>query len=209
MEQKMIYLIRHGRVKLPDDHQRCYIGQIDVPLTAEGYKQAKILSNKLSTLKIDAVFCSDLSRSRDTAGEIAAKHELIPRERVDLREVNLGSWEGLKFAEVARRYPQEFKQRGSDIAYFRPPEGESFADCGSRVLAAFHEIVRMPFNRIVIVGHAGVNRLLICHMLGMPLANLFRISQDYACLNIIITGDFGYRVKLLNSPVSGQDSKKN
>lgn len=207
MEPKTIYLIRHGKIKLQEGC-RFYIGQSDVPLTEEGRLQAKVLGEKLSRVKIDGVFCSDLSRSRDTAWEIGVKHGLLPQERADLREINLGKWEGLKFSQVADRYPQEFKQRGADIGYFRVPGGESFADCSNRVLAAFHHILQQPLNKIVIVGHAGVNRLLLCHMLGMPLANLFRISQDYACLNIVLVGDFGYRLKLLNSQLQAKKFKR-
>ena len=134
--EKTIYLIRHGKIDLKDGERR-YIGQIDIPLTEEGREQAKALALKLRQLKIEAIFCSDLSRSLDTAREIAKEQELVPLARKDLREISLGKWEGLKFAEVAQRYPREFKQRGADIGYFRPPGGESFADCSQRVVAAF------------------------------------------------------------------------
>ena len=199
MEQKTIYLVRHGKIKT--DSQRSYIGQIDLPLTEEGRMQAQALAGKFSKLNIDEIYCSDLSRSRDTAQEIAMAHGLVPLERADLREISLGKWGGLKFAEVARRYPREFKQRGTDIGYFRPPGGESFADCSKRVLTAFQDILEKPNNNILIVGHAGINRLIICHVLGLPLDNLFRIGQDYGCLNIILSGKFGYRLKLLNAPI--------
>ena len=199
--EKTIYLIRHGKIDLKDGERR-YIGQIDIPLTEEGRGQAKALALKLRQLKIEAIFCSDLSRSRETAREIAMEHGLDLLERKDLREISLGKWEGLKFAEVAQRYPREFKQRGADIGYFRPPGGESFADCSQRVVAAFYDILNTEYKNILIVGHAGVNRLLLCHVLGIPLNNLFRIGQDYGCLNIISKGKFGFRVKLINGPVA-------
>ncbi|MGI6225422.1 MAG: alpha-ribazole phosphatase [Peptococcales bacterium] len=197
MLAKTIYLIRHGQIELPKS-KRTYIGQINLPLSQEGYKQGQSLAQKLSKVKLDKVFSSDLSRSLTTAQLIAEKKGLIVEKRRDLREISLGEWEGLSFSEVASRYPQEFKERGRDIGYFRPPGGESFADCSLRVLVAFNEIIQSPYENIAIVGHAGVNRLLICHILGMPIGNLLRIVQDYACLNIIITGDFGYRIKALN-----------
>lgn len=198
MESKTIYLVRHGKIKMPNN-QRSYIGQLDLPLSEEGRKQAQELSSKLSNKKIDAIYCSDLSRCVDTAKEIADKHGIIPKTRVDLREISLGKWEGLAFSEVAQRFPEEFNKRGEDIAHFLTPKGESFADCSIRVQGAFHDILREPFQNIVIVGHAGINRLITCHILGVPLNNLFTISQDYGCLNIIMTGKFGYRLKLLNS----------
>ncbi|NLW25311.1 MAG: alpha-ribazole phosphatase [Clostridia bacterium] len=199
--EKTIYLIRHGKIDLKDGERR-YIGQIDIPLTEEGREQAKALALKLRQLKIEAIFCSDLSRSLDTAREIAKEQELVPLARKDLREISLGKWEGLKFAEVAQRYPREFKQRGADIGYFRPPGGESFADCSQRVQAAFYDILSNKHKNILIVGHAGVNRLIICHVLGLPLNNMFRIGQDYGCTNIILKGKFRFRVKLLNGPVA-------
>ncbi len=200
MKQKKIYLVRHGKTEL-EDKQRRYIGQIDLPLSKDGVIQAQALGRYLSRLEIDGIFCSDLARSMDTARQISSELCLNPQARTDLREIYLGEWEGLKLSEVKRLYPKEFEARGSDIGYFRPPGGESFADCSIRILAAFHEIIQLPFDNMVIVGHAGINRLLICHILGMPLSNLFRIPQDYACLNIIMAGDSGYRLKLINSSI--------
>jgi probable phosphoglycerate mutase len=51
---------------------------------------------------------------------------------------------------------------------------------------------------VLVVAHAGLNRTLLCHWLGMPLQNLFRIDQDLGCLNVIALGDSGYRVHMLN-----------
>jgi probable phosphoglycerate mutase len=116
----------------------------------------------------------------------------------ELREIDLGEWEGLSFADVVRRFPNEFKSRGADIGYYRTPGGESFADCSKRVVGALHEIMKNSRGNILIAGHAGVNRLFLCHVLGMPLTNIFRLVQDYGCLNIIQYSSSGYQVKLIN-----------
>jgi len=200
MAQKVIYLIRHGKPE-QEDEQRRFIGQVDLPLSAEGHRQAQILGEKLRSKKIDAVYCSDLIRSVETARPIAAHQNLESIPLPNLREINLGKWDGVTFSEIARVYPKEFRQRGNDIVYFRPPEGESFADCNTRALAAFQEICRSSHETIVIVGHAGVNRLLLCHILGMPLNNLFRIAQNYACMNIIAATETSYQVNTLNMPL--------
>ncbi|HEX2954280.1 MAG TPA: alpha-ribazole phosphatase [Bacillota bacterium] len=198
METKWVYLIRHGKIAW-DDGQRSYIGQLDIPLSEEGRKQVRQLNARMSKIKLDAILCSDLSRSLDSAAPIAESHGLVVQVCPDLREISMGDWEGLTFAEVARRFPKEFKLRGMDIGYFYPPHGESFAQCSTRVVAAFHRIVESPAENIAIITHAGVNRVLLCYLLGMPLANLFRITQDYACINVIAVGDFGFRVKRLNA----------
>lgn len=194
---KKIYLVRHGSIKV-DNEQKSFIGQIDLPLSDEGLEQVSRLGEMLRKIKITSVYCSDLERSIVTAGVISAYHNVDPTVRSELREISLGDWEGLTFAEVINRYPAEFKQRGADIVNFSPHNGESFYDCSKRVIKAFEDIIMESTGNTVIAGHAGVNRLIICHVLGMPIENLFNISQDYGCLNIIFTGKSHSRLMLMN-----------
>lgn len=183
-----------------EDEQRRFIGQLDLPLNEEGRRQAHCLQKILARAEISAIYCSDLARSLQTAKIAMGVRDVKIEPRQELREINMGEWEGCAFADIARRFPQEFKERGADIAYYRVPGGESFADCSRRVIAAFHDIMASSSGNIMIVGHAGVNRLLLCYILGMPFANLFRIVQDYGCLNVIHAGKFGYQAKLMNFP---------
>jgi probable phosphoglycerate mutase len=205
MENRVIYLIRHGKIQLEDD-QRRYIGQADLPLTEEGVKQARHLQKRFEHAEICAIYCSDLGRSIHTAKTIAGARDLPIVPRRDLREVSMGEWEGCTFGDIARRFPEEFKARGGDIVSYRVPGGESFADCSLRVVAALEEILATTSGNLVITGHAGVNRLLLCHMLGMPPENLFRIAQDYGCLNVIQCGNGGYQIKLMNG--SGRSGRR-
>ena len=198
MRNKTVYLLRHGKIAIGGE-QRCYIGQVDIPLEAAGVCQAERLQARLARVGFAAVYCSDLVRSLETARIIAGKTSARVEVRPKLREINLGEWEGLAFDEVARRFPGEFEARGKDIAYYRTPGGESFADCNQRIVAAFHEIMTEAEEPVVIVGHAGVNRLILCYVLGMPLTNLFRIRQDYGCINVIQYAGTSGQVKLLNS----------
>lgn len=195
---RTIYLLRHGKIDLGPDRRR-YIGQIDLPLTEDGIEQAKRLQHRLGRVDLTALYCSDLSRSRKTAELVASGRNNPILERKDLREISLGEWEGRTFAEIAQQYPQEFKARGADIGYYRVPGGESFADCSSRIVAAFHHILDTSTGDIVISGHAGTNRLLLCYILGMPLNNLFRISQDYGCMNSIQYNGTYFQVKAINT----------
>jgi probable phosphoglycerate mutase len=81
---------------------------------------------------------------------------------------------------------------------WRPPGGESFADCRVRVMEALRRILNCCQGNILVVGHAGVNRLILCDILGIPVANLHNIGQDYGCLNIIDYSGKHVRVNLLN-----------
>jgi probable phosphoglycerate mutase len=86
-----------------------------------------------------------------------------------------------------------------DFGGYRPPEGESFRDLQKRVLPVFKEIVSAARGNVLIVAHAGVNRVVLCHVLGMPINHLFRIAQDYGCLNVIETRGNLFSVTSLNA----------
>lgn len=197
LENRTIYLIRHGSIQVADDQHR-YIGQVDLPLNEIGVDQAQALQQRFEHAVIHSIYCSDLSRSQQTAEIIATHKKTTITVRKDLREINLGEWENCTFAEIMQRFPQQFKARGKDIGYYSIPGGESFAQCSQRVVATFHDIMSTSHGNILIVGHAGVNRLLLCYMLGIPIGNLFRISQDFGCLNIIYCNHSRYCLKLMN-----------
>jgi alpha-ribazole phosphatase len=205
MENRIIYLVRHGKIQRAGDERR-YVGHIDLPLTQEGIKQAQNLQKRFERVKLGAIYCSDLSRSTQTAKTIVGSRKLPVIPRKDLREVSMGKWEGCTFGEIAQQFPDEFKARGNDIASYQVPGGESFAECSKRVVAALEDIMASTSGNLLIVGHAAVNRLLLCHILGMPIGNLFRILQDHGCLNVIQCGHASYQIKLING--SGRNSHR-
>ena len=196
-----VFLLRHGA--LAEHLSACFVGQIDPPLAAAGRRQATELGRALRDRSIDAIYCSDLARARESAeiiaGEIApAGHALPLRARRDLREIALGDWEGLSRSEVAERFPGDYAARGADLENYRIPGGESFADCRQRMLGAWREIVAGQKRNIVVVGHAGANRALLCHLLGRPAAAMFSIGQDYGCVSVVDRQGETDSVTLLN-----------
>lgn len=201
MTVRMIYLMRHGKVQLADGERR-YIGHTDIPLSPEGIDQARQLGGILSGLDIAGLYCSDLTRSRETVRQITAALALEPVARQDLREINMGDWDGLTLNEVAIRYPEEYAERGADFANYRISGGESFAECGRRALNALEEILASSAGNIAIVAHAGFNRTLLCQLLGLPFANMFNIPQDYCCINIISYAKRICRIKTINYTVN-------
>ena len=178
-----IYLLRHGA--LSKTWRERFVGQIDPPLGPEGVRQAEALACALSRQTIDAIFCSDLVRSQQTASIIATAANMPFTARRDLREIALGDWEGLLRGEVAEHDPDQFAARGRNIEHHRIPGGESFADCRERVLAAWAAIIRPEWEHMVVVGHAGINRLLLCHFMGIPVVRVFSLRQDYGCVNVV------------------------
>ena len=191
-----ILLLRHGRVEAPDDAKR-FIGQSDLPLSEAGRRQAARWQSRLAAVPLGTVVASDLSRCRETARIIAAGDQRV-ETAAGLREIDLGQWDGLPINEVKRRWPDAYRQRGEDLAGFRPPAGESFLDLQRRVVPAFETVLDRFPAPLLIVTHAGVIRMLLCHILGMPVENLFRIALDYAALALIDRRADGYRVQALN-----------
>ncbi len=120
--------------------------------------------------------------------------EILPA----LREIHLGEWQGCTRAEIGSRFPGEWEKRGRDLAGYRPPGGESFEDLRARVVPAFEDIRKTLSGNALIVSHAGVNRVILCHVLGMPLSNLFRLDQATGSLNILHFREKEPRLKALN-----------
>ncbi|MCB8817281.1 alpha-ribazole phosphatase [Desulfosporosinus shakirovi] len=196
MVRKLIYLVRHGDIGL--EKEKRYIGQSDLPLSTLGREQAVLLKKIFSRVPIDNIYCSDLLRAQQTAEIIASVHPIIPTTCAELRELHMGDWEGKSFAEIKARYPEEFKERGEDIVNYSLPNGESFADCHKRVIPAFERLTQSNERTILIVGHAGVNRVILCHILGMPLNKVFRLEQNYGCVNLITKEGLKNRLSCLN-----------
>lgn len=200
----VIYLIRHGETEGAE--KKRYKGTIDVPLSGQGILQMEQLSKYMAGLFkgstnshpvtqkprfaageefLSAVYCSDLQRSIRSAEIIAGPHALRPVLVPALRERNFGVWEGMSFDEIKEKYPDEFDAWAGNPLQFSPVGGESTIEVRERVMNSLHEIIhRHQGEHVAVVAHGGVNRIIICHMLGIPLENIFRIEQDYSALNI-------------------------
>ncbi|MDR2821134.1 MAG: histidine phosphatase family protein [Desulfovibrio sp.] len=179
-----ILLVRHGA--LPPNPERRFTGALDIPLSDAGRAQIRALGRELSAAARDvtAIVASDLARCRETAA-LLARHigrDIPLHTDAALREINLGLWQGLTPAEVERAFPGQYAQRGQDMAGFCPPEGESFFCVQRRALAALERWrKRCPDGILLVAAHAGVNRTLLARYLALPLAELQRIPQHYAC----------------------------
>lgn len=194
-----IHLIRHGQVAGYD--QPRYNGQTDVALTDVGLEQYHRLKGLLSDKPISACYTSDLSRCAIGADIICRQFGIEPVRRSELRELNIGIWEGMTWQEITSRWPEEWHARLADLVNYRVPEGENLLDVHNRVMPVIAEIIeRHKGQEILVVGHGGVNRVVLLNAIGAPLAGMFNIEQNYGCHNIIdYYADNRATVKLLNS----------
>ena len=197
-----LYLVRHGRVA--DGHTDRYHGNNDIGLSPTGEQQLTELARYLEPVPLAAVYATTLARTLDGASRLCRGRGLEPRVVPEFREIHFGVWEGLTFAEISERYPEELASRFQDLANFRIPQGESLLDVRDRVVPRLKELVaEHPGQSLALVAHAGVNRVILCDALSLPLENIFRLDQNYGCLNIIdYFADFTL-VRLLNGGVNG------
>lgn len=196
MPADTIYLLRHGDCR-PDGVRR-FIGRTDLHLNGTGRIQAEFWQRELSAIPFRGIICSSLARSVETARIIATGKGQSVQVREWLREIDLGAWDGLAIDAVRRDAPEEYERRGNDLLRYRPPAGESFADLAARVLPPFAELVAAASGCLLIVGHAGVNRVILCHLLGLSPGELFSLPQDYGCLTLLDGTTDGFHLRCLN-----------
>ena len=178
MPEKLIYLIRHAHPDYPHGEKMCLGRRCDLPLSRDGQEQALALRRYFASLPLEAVYSSPLLRARQTAQAVAAdKRPLIILD--DLIELDGGEWDGLPFCEIRKRYP------GSHLRPLTPPGGETDESGLSRMQKALNAAAKKTEHCAAIVAHGGVNRLLLCHLLGRPPQDKKQISQDYACVNLL------------------------
>jgi alpha-ribazole phosphatase len=181
--KKQIYLLRHGEII--GSKKKRFIGQLDVPLSSKGLRQAAWWKKELSHVDFQRVYSSDLIRAFDTVKRVADIPDSHVHVMSQLREINLGSWEGEPMENIKSRFPDAWEERGRHMDSFQVPNGESFQGLHDRVIPVFQKIAAEALGNVLIVAHAGVNRIILCHVLKRPIRELFSIPQGYAALNMI------------------------
>jgi len=179
----MLYLIRHGAIDTTQEKR--FVGQIDPPLSPDGRKQSERQGRQLRDISFSKVWCSDLKRVYETAEIVCRDRGLNLHPAPELREIDLGQWDGVAMSQIREQFPDLWQARGEDIAHFRPPGAESFADLQQRVVPFIRHIAAQSAGNTLIVTHAGVIRVLLCQVLEMPLSHLFRIHLDYGGITLI------------------------
>ncbi|MBW1722601.1 MAG: histidine phosphatase family protein [Deltaproteobacteria bacterium] len=180
-----LYLVRHGQVEGYDRNP--VYGHTDVGITQVGKLQMESLSERLRLADIGVIYSSDLKRSVIGAQIIARYHDVPHHIVPELREMYFGTWEGMTLEEIHERFTHELRKRKKNIVDFKPPGGgESFSELSGRVSPCFREILeKHQGENILLVGHGGVNRIILCEAMGLDFSRLFSLRQDYGCLNVI------------------------
>ena len=168
-----IFLVRHGETEW--NRARRYQGWSDSPLTARGMVQAEAIGHRLHALPEAAaaeIVASPIGRARRTA-EIIAEclgHSAPLRFDERLREISLGSWDGLERAEIRSRMGANFAEFEW---YFHTPDGERYDAFSGRIAGWLEAVGDGP---VIAVCHGVVTRVLRGLYAGLPKADALRLG---------------------------------
>ena len=171
----VIDLLRHGDVK----GGKKYRGLLDDPLSESGWQQLREVTSEKKHWQ--HIITSPLKRCAEFATELAQTHNLPLHKNESLKEISFGLWEGKTADELLKAEPDKAKQYWADPINITPPQGESLPDFEKRVVTAWQKILTVfQGQHVLIISHAGVIRIILCHILGMPLTELFKLDVGLA-----------------------------
>ena len=181
-----ILLARHGET--PWNAEGRYQGQEDIPLSPVGEGQARALGERLRDVAITRAVASPLVRARHTA-ELALGEGRAATLTTDdgLKEIAHGTWEGLLAEEIHARDPDRMHAWRHAPHEVLMPEGESLEHVVVRAWPAFARACTGlgSDDTLLVVAHDAVNRVLLCRILGIPLAKLWSFRQAPTTLNLL------------------------
>jgi broad specificity phosphatase PhoE len=171
-----LILARHGETEW--NVEEVFRGQIDVELNQNGIKQAELLAEYLSELKIEAVYSSPLKRALKTAEAVARRHRLRVEANPGLNDCDFGQWQGLSLREVKDKYKKLYEQWAESPQLVKIPGGESLDEVRERALKVVNGVIAKHSGAVVLVAHRVVNKVLICALLGLDNSHFWNIRQD-------------------------------
>ncbi len=170
-------LIRHGE---PVGGRR-YRGQLDDPLSEKGWQQMRDAVS--DHCPWDTIISSPLSRCAEFATEISERYQRILKLEPNFKEIGFGDWEGKTAVEIQTETPGALEAFWRDPITERPPGAEPLVEFQQRIESAWNNLLaEHKGQNILVVCHAGVIRMSMQYILGMPLENVFRINVANASI---------------------------
>ncbi|MFC1987950.1 histidine phosphatase family protein [Chloroflexota bacterium] len=171
-----IILARHGETEW--NVAEIFRGRIDIALNETGIRQAELLAEYLSGLKIQSVYSSPLKRALKTAEIIAQYHHLETEIAPGLIDLDYGKWQGLPQQKVKEKYKELYAEWLNNPDLVKIPGGESLNDVRKRAIGVIDEVIARYDGTVILVSHRVVNKVLICSLLGLDNSHFWNIRQD-------------------------------
>jgi broad specificity phosphatase PhoE/ribonuclease HI len=194
-------LLRHGETPLTPQKRFSGSGGTDPSLSDVGREQAERVAAALARRgTIQDIVVSPLTRTRETAGAVAERLGIDVTIEDGLRETDFGAWEGLTFAEVRERYPDDLNRWLSDPDAEPTGGGESFAATATRIAATRDKLIAAYAGRtVLLVTHVTPIKTFVRLALGAPPESLFKMELSAASLSAVAYyADGNASVRLFN-----------
>ena len=173
-----LIIIRHGETEW--NLQNRAIGQLDSPLTPKGIWQAYAIADRLRRLSFTTLYSSDLGRAAQTANIIASicgKKVIFDSE---LREWNMGVFQGLTVSEMHEKFPKERQDYERICFEYTIPEGESLRQLRQRSFRVLTALAKLHLeDNVVVVTHGTVLTVFFQEVLGLPTGNTCPFKVDH------------------------------
>lgn len=175
-----IDLMRHGE---PVGGKK-YRGQTDDPLSAKGLEQMWEAVGDFHGWQ--QIVTSPLSRCAGFAHALCGRWQIPVSEDARLMELGFGEWEGKTPQELMEHDPELLLRFWRDPLHNHPLGAEPLTDFAARISAVWHTLIReYKGQHVLVVAHAGVIRMVMAYVLGMPLDHMFRIQVGNAAITRI------------------------
>lgn len=193
-----IILVRHGHVDGIQPER--FRGRAEIPLSTLGEKQRLLTAARVKqSAAPEMVFTSSLGRCIATGESIASACDVSSQILPELCDIDYGAWQWKTHDEVRQNAPDAFSTWKKHPDQMQMPEGESLQQVLVRVTQALGKILKEYEGKtVVMVSHDSVNRVLLLHMLGLPLSKYWAIKQDPCCINEVEFADGAFQIKSIN-----------
>ncbi|GAW51627.1 MULTISPECIES: bifunctional RNase H/acid phosphatase [unclassified Nocardioides] len=204
-----VVLVRHGVT--PHTVEKRFSGGLasaNPGLSDEGRAQIRAVADWLGPLadRVDAVISSPVRRTLESAEILAESLGRTVEVEPGFAEMEFGVWDGMTFAEVGEKYPEELKAwLGSlDVA---PEGGESFRVVQRRVLDGLARLQEAHAGKtVVVVSHVTPIKTLVAHAVDAPLEAVYRMELTPASVTVLSYFDDRASMRMYNALPPGNDA---
>jgi alpha-ribazole phosphatase len=170
-------LLRHGETELGGGLR----GSLDDALTEKGWAQMRAAVVEGGPWQ--RIVSSPLQRCARFAAELGEQLDLPVQLDKELQELHFGAWEGQSAAALMETDAEALGLFWADPYSFTPPQGEPVSEFSSRVLAAVARLhTAYAGERILLISHGGVMRLLLAQARGLPREQLLNVEVAHGAL---------------------------
>ncbi|MDO5010071.1 MAG: histidine phosphatase family protein [Intestinibacter bartlettii] len=182
---KKLILVRH--VLTEDNKLAKLSGHIDSKVSEEGKLQIKEITDFLKNEKIDRIYTTTSSRTKETVKYLAEINSIEVQESEDLKEISFGDFEGKDFKDIQKNYPDEFNKMIEEGYEYTYPNGESLIDCFERVSKEIQCILDDADENetILVCSHAGTIRNVLTYLISNTFEYHWNFKIDNASVSVV------------------------